>query len=431
MENYKDKLREVVEEFWREKLPKLRDRDIKLDFETDLINDIIGIRRAGKTSTMYLTISELKREQCVYINFENRRLFPLTEEYFNAIIEIIYAKELLKKFRKIYLFLDEVQRIENWERYIRSLYDEFKGRIKIFISGSTSKLTKSELSYLLSGRHLTTYVFPLSFREFLAFHDFEIPTFFVEKDKAIIMELLREYIFYGGFPEVVKNNRKEDLIETLMLDIINRDVLPLITKRKEIVEDFVYFLCSSSGKLLSFNRMAKPFRNLSVVTAEKIFDILKDVFLFFDIPIFSYSIKNQLQNPRKIICIDPGFINHFGFKFSEDKGRLMENIVGIELLRRHGLIGKTKIFYWKEYGKQEGKEVDFIIKEGMNIEELIQVTYASDRDEIEKREIKSLLKAGDELKCKNLKIITWDYEDKLVVNDRGIKCIPLWKWLIT
>ena len=139
---------------------------------------------------------------------QNRKLFPLTEGYFNAIIELIYAKELLKKFKKIYLFLDEIQRINGWERFVRSIYDEFKGQLKIFISGSTSKLTRSTLSYLLSGRHLTTYVFPLSFREYLGFHGFLIPSFPVEEDKARIMDLLQRYITHGGFPEIVLSNRK-------------------------------------------------------------------------------------------------------------------------------------------------------------------------------------------------------------------------------
>jgi predicted AAA+ superfamily ATPase len=323
MKNYKDKLIEFVEEFWRKELPILKEREIKVDLETDLINDIIGVRRAGKSSLMILTIGKLGKEKSIYINFENRKLLPLTEKYFDAVIELIYERDLLNKFKKLYLFLDEVQRIEGWERYVRSIYDEFKGKIKIFISGSTSKLTASKLSYLLSGRHLTTYVFPLSFREFLSFKNFKIPKFFVEEDRAKIFGFLKEYIEFGGFPEVVLSNKKEEMLETLMLDIINRDVLPYVTKRKEVVEDFVYFLCSNSGKLLSFNKMAKLFTRVSVVTAQKIFELLRDVLLFFDFPFFSPAVKAQLQYPRKIVCVDSGFINQFGFKFSEDKGRLI------------------------------------------------------------------------------------------------------------
>ena len=431
MKNHKEKLTIFLEEFWRKELPELKEREINLKLETDLINDIIGPRRAGKTSLMLLQIKKLGKEKCIYINFESRKLFPLTEEYFNDIIELIYAKELLKKHKKIFLFLDEVQRIKDWEKYIRSIYDEFKGKIKIFISGSSSKLTKSKLSNLLSGRHLSTFVFPLSFKEFLNFKDFELPKVIIEEDKAKIMEFLKEYINYGGFPEVVlSNSNKEEILETLMLDIINRDVLPNIVKRKEIVEDFVYFLCSNSGKLLSFNKMAKLFKETSVITIEKIFKILKEVFLFFDTQIFSYKVKSQLQYPRKIYCVDSGFINHFGFKFSEDKGRLMENVVAIELLRRFDIDKKTKIFYWREYGKQEGREVDFVVKEGLRVKQLIQVTYASAKDEIEQREIKSLLKASELLKCRNLLCITWDWESEEEFKGRKIKFIPLWKWLL-
>jgi predicted AAA+ superfamily ATPase len=427
MKNYKDKLTEIEEEFWRKELPILKEREIKLDLETELINDIIGVRRAGKSSLMLLTISKLGKEKSLYINFENRKLLPLTEKYFDAIVELIYERDLLNKFEKLYLFLDEVQRIEGWEKYVRSIYDEFKGKIKIFISGSTSKLTASKLSYLLSGRHLTTYVFPLSFREFLGFKDFKIPKFFVEEDRAKIFGFLKEYIEFGGFPEVVLSSKKEEMLETLMLDIINRDVLPYVTKRKEVVEDFVYFLCSNSGKLLSFNKMAKLFTRVSVVTAQKIFELLRDVLLFFDFSFFSPTVKAQLQYPRKIVCVDSGFINQFGFKFSEDRGRLIENLVGIDLLRRFGVVGKTKIFYWKDY---QQNEVDFVLKEGLKVKQLVQVTYASAKDEVEKREIKALVKASDLLKCKDLLCITWDYEDEIKAENKKIVFKPLWKWLI-
>lgn len=427
MKNYKDKLIEAIEEFWRKPLPPTKDREINLEVKTDLINDVIGVRRSGKTYLMFITIKKLGKERTIYINFENRKLFPLTEKYFDAIIEFIYARDLLKKFKRIFLFLDEVQRIDNWEKYVRSIYDEFKGKIKIFVSGSTSKLTQSRLAYLLSGRHLTTYVHPLSFREFLMFKGFEIPKLLLEEDRAKLMEYLREYLRFGGFPEIVLSTEKEWMIETLMLDIVNRDIMPRIVKRKEIVEDLIYFLCSNSGKLLSFNKMAKMFGKTSVVTIQKLFKIFKETFLFFDSLFFSYSVKNQLAYPRKIFCIDTGFVNYFGFKFSEDRGRLMENSVAIELKRMESSNPKMKIYYWKDH---QHREVDFVVKVGLEVEQLIQVTYASDFNEIESREIRSLIKASDKLRCKNLLIITWDYEDERTIKNRNIKFLPLWKWLL-
>ncbi len=437
MENHKDKLRSVVEEYWRKEIPVSKDRVIGLKIESDLINDIVGPRRAGKTYLMYFTIKQLldagtDKEATIYINFENRKLLPLTPEYFNDLIDVIHAKSLFEKHKMIFIFLDEVQRINDWEKYIRSIYDEFKGKIKIFISGSTSRLTESELSYLLTGRHLTTQVYPLSFMEFLSFKDFYIKDYLIEEDIALIKEYFREYMEFGGFPEVaLLVSGKEELIQTLFSDIINRDILPKAKRRGEIIENLAYLLCSNSGKLASFTKLTGTLNSMgikvSVVTFEKYFSIMKEAFLFFDLTIYSYKVKDQMQYPRKIYCVDPGFINFAGFKFSEDRGRLMENLVAIELQRTRSKNPLMDIFYWKDH---QEREVDFVVREGLVVKQLIQVTNASGREEIQNREITGLLKAEDEFKCNNLLVITWEYEGEEVVDGKRIRYIPLWKWLL-
>lgn len=437
MNNHKDKLRSVVEEYWRKELPDSKERAISLKIESDLINDIVGPRRAGKTYLMYFTIEKLldtgiEKEATIYINFENRKLLPLTPEYFNDIIDVIYAKSLFEKYKTIFIFLDEVQRVKDWEKYIRSIYDEFKGKIKIFVSGSTSKLTESELSYLLTGRHLTTQVYPLSFREFLSFKGFYIKEYLIEEDIALIKEYFREYMEFGGFPEVtLLGYGKEELIQTLFSDIINRDILPKAKRRGEIVEDLAYFLCSNSGKLASFTKLTGTLNSMgikvSVPTFQKYFSIMKEAFLFFDLTIYSYKVKDQMQYPRKIYCADPGFINFAGFKFSDDRGRLMENLVAIELQRIKSRSPLIEIFYWKDH---QGREVDFVIREGLPVKQLIQVTDASSREEIQKREITGLRRAEEEFKCGNLLVITWEYEGEETVDDIKIVYKPLWKWLL-
>jgi len=437
MENHKDKLRSVVEEYWRKEIPVSKDRVIGLKIKSDLINDIVGPRRAGKTYLMYFTIKKLletgiDKEATIYINFENRKLLPLTPEYFNDLIDVIHAKSLFEKHQTIFIFLDEVQRIKDWEKYIRSIYDEFKGNIKIFISGSTSRLTESELSYLLTGRHLTTHLYPLSFREFLAFKGFYIKEYLIEEDLALIKEYFREYLEFGGFPEVaLLGSGKEELIQTLFSDIINRDILPKAKRRGEIVEDLAYFLCSNSGKLASFTKLAATLNSMgikiSVPTFDKYFSIMKEAFLFFDLTIYSYKVKDQMQYPRKIYCVDPGFMNFAGFKFSEDRGRLMENLVAIELQRTKSKSPLIDIFYWKD---QQEREVDFVVREGLAVKQLIQVTNASSREEIQNREITGLLRAEEEFKCSNLLVITWEYEGEEMVDGKGIKYMPLWKWLL-
>lgn len=433
MENHKEKLTISIEEYWQRDLPKVREREIKLKLKSDLINDIIGPRRSGKTYLMFSTIKKLldsgvNKKATIYLNFEDRRLLPLTSEYLNDLIEFIHARRL-QDHEKVYVFLDEIQRIDNWEQYLRSIYDEFKGKIKLFVSGSTSKLIKSEMSYLLTGRHLTTYVFPLSFREFLLFNNVDyIKEYLTEEDTAIIKEMLREYILHGGFPEIVlTESNKEEIVQTLFVDIISRDVISRIKKKSEIIDGLSYFLSSNIGKPISFSKMSKMMNSggykISVPTLERYFFIMKEVFLFFDLTMFSYSVKDQLQYPRKIYTMDLGFINLSGFRFSEDIGRSMENLVAVALLRRRSIDPMLEIYYWKDY---QHKEVDFVLKSGLAIEQLIQVTYASSREEIKKREIKALIKAGNELQCDDLFIITWDYE----FNDNNIKFIPLWKWLI-
>lgn len=238
----------------------------------------------------------------------------------------------------------------------------------------------------------------------------------------------KTYLMFGGFPEVVlAESSKEDIVQTLFIDIISRDVISRIKKKTEIIDGLSYFLSSNITKPISFSKMCKMMNSrgfkISVPTLERYFFIMKEVFLFFDLTIFSYSVKDQLQYPRKIYSMDLGFTNLSGFRFSEDIGRFMENLAAVELLRKKSLDPMLEIYYWKDY---QHKEVDFVLKKGLAIEQLIQVTYASNREEIAKREIKALIKAGKELQCSELLIITWDYES----NDGDIRYLPLWKWLL-
>ena len=253
---------------------------------------------------------------------------PLKDRYFNDIIEFIYAEDLFERYETMYLFLDEVQRMEGWERYVRSIYDEFKDKIKIFVSGSSANLLSTEYSKLLTGRHLTTRVMPLSFKEFLVFKGIKVtsktPT---EREESTIKKQLIEYLKTGGFPDVVLGKEKEDILSQLFTDIVSRDVLSRIDIRKEdVVEEFSYFLASNVSKLLSFNKMKNYFTSrgikISVPTLTNYFWHLKNAFLFFDSLIFSYTIKDQMQYPRKIYCIDNGVANIVGFKISENIGNI-------------------------------------------------------------------------------------------------------------
>lgn len=431
-------IRETVYEYWESPLPSLQERSFDFNLlYLDLINDIVGIRRAGKTYLMfqiikYLTEKEkLNKKSTIYINFENRRLYPLRSKYLNDLVELIYEERLLDKFEKIYLFLDEIQNLQNWEKYIRNIYDEFKGRIKIFLSGSNMKLLGREYAYLLSGRHITLVLYPLSFKEFLKFKGIlpKRKNIILEKERAIIKKTLNEYIQYGGFPEIVLSGLKEKILQQYFSDIISRDVVFKEKIRKDIalLEELSIYLISNIANLNSFRRLTNLFNSrgmkITLPTLMHYYNLFEDAFLFFSTRIFSYKIKDQLQYPLKLYCIDTGLVNTCGFKFSEDLGRLYENIVAVELKRR----GK-EIYYWKD--KQQ-REVDFVVKERLKIIQLIQVCLNLEDERMTKREIRALLEASKELNCNNLLIITQNEEKKEKIKKMQIRYKPLWKWLLT
>ena len=375
-------------------------------------------------------LKKVDKKSIIYINFENRKLFPLKKEYFNEIIEFIHFENLLDK-GKIYLFLDEVQKIDGWEKYIRSIYDEFKGKIKIFVSGSNASLLSKDYGTLLTGRHLSKTLMPLSFKEFLRFKKYEIKKVLTEKDRANIKKFLEEYLDFGGFPEVVLSENKEQMLSQLFNDILTKDILSRNIRKESTIEEFSYYLAGNVSSLLSFNKMANYFKSrgikISVPTIENYFKLIKNSFLFFDNLIFSYKIKDQFQNPRKIYCIDNGIFNFIGLKFSRDYGKMYENAVFLKLKKKSFDNYLINIFYWKNI---QHEEVDFVIKEGIKVIQLIQACYSIENVEIKKREIKALIKASNELKCNDLFIITKSYENEEKIDNKKIKFIPLWKWLL-
>ena len=426
-------IKEVIYEYWQEGLPEVITREIGIG-SSDLIIDIVGIRRCGKTFLMFSEIKDLLRKvdkkSTIYINFESRKLFPLRQEYFNEIVEFIHSEKLFER-GKVYLFLDEVQRIAGWEKFVRSIYDEFKGKIKIFVSGSNAALLSREYGALLTGRHLSRTLMPLSFKEFLNFKQYKTGKVLTEKDRANIKKYLEEYLYFGGFPEVVLSENKEQMLNQLFNDILSRDILSRNIRKEGIMEEFAYYLAGNVTSLLSFNKMASYFKSrgikISVPTLENYFRLIKNSFMFFDNLLFSYKIKDQLKNPKKIYCIDNGVFNSVGLKFSKDYGKMYENAVFLKLKNMSFSNSSVKVFYWKNI---QHEEVDFAVKEGIKIKQLVQVCYDVENLETKKRETKALLKASKELKCNNLLVITKDYEREEKLDGKKVRFVPLWKWLL-
>jgi len=376
---------------------------------------ILGIRRCGKSIFSYLLA---KPHKFAYINFDDERFVGLRSEDLNKILESFY--ELYGDID--YIVLDEIQNIGNWELFVNRL----RRTKKIILTGSNSRLLSGELSTHLTGRYLDELLFPFSFREFLKFKDFKENRAYTTQEKAKIMKFLQEYLEIGGFPEAYKFGK--GMISRIYEDIITKDILLRhnITKKEEI-KKLAKYLVTNSSEEITYSKLARIFNIKHVSTISNWISYLENAFLIFKLERFDFKLKQQFIAPKKVYCIDSGLVNSIGFKFSENKGKVIENEVALELQRRKSRDKSLEVYYWKDH---QQNEVDFVLKRDKKVETLIQVSYIDSKEEIREREINTLLKASKNLKCKNLILITWDYETEEKFEGEKIRFIPLWKWLL-
>ncbi len=432
----KEIIKTILYEWQERKLPVIIPREIELEkylgLKVPKIIVVTGFRRTGKTYLVFNLIKNLlkkkNREEVIYINFEDERI-PNKIEILTDLLPTI--KEIFQHPPKI-IFLDEIQNISDWSKWVRRIYD--KEKIKIFITGSSSKMSSREIPTELRGRCLEVKVFPLSFREFLIFKKININFSSIpysENEKIKLNKALNEYLLYGGMPEVVlsEKEKKFEILQQYYKTVIRRDIIERFKiKNEEGLKSLLLLLLNSTSYSISklYNTLKSLNYKIGKTTLCRYVSYIENSYFSESVPIFSYKIKDQLQYPRKVYFVDNGFINALSTKFSKNLGRLYENLVFNELKRR--VDSDTGIFYWKD---GRGKEVDFVIKEGLKIKKLIQVSYNLDSFETKQREMKNLLKASKELKCKELLIITEDYEKEEKIGGQKIIYQPLWKWLLS
>ncbi len=375
---------------------------------------ISGPRRCGKSILAFMLGLDKK---FAYVNFDDERLVLEASEL-NKVLEAIYS---LKGDVDFFIF-DEIQNISGWEKFISRLVQTKK----IILTGSNARLLSSELSTHLTGRHVDLALYPFSFSEFLALKGLKY-SLYNTLDVSNIKNHLEEYLEMGGFPLAYKLGRI--FIAESYKDIIERDVLQRYNiKYPGVFKELTKYLVSNVSSEISFNQLKNILKIKSPHTVKNYVSYLSNVYLIFMLERFSFKLKEQMLAPKKVYCIDNGVVNTIGFKFSENRGKVMENLVAIELFRRASLNKKREVYYWKDH---QQREVDFVIKEGRVISQLIQVTGISSKKEINQREIQALLRASEDLKCKNLLVITRDYEAEEFPGIKKVRFIPLWKWLLT
>ncbi len=353
---------------------------------------ITGLRRCGK-STLMLQLINSQNEKILYINFEDIRLADFDSSDFIRLLQVIDEMGAKK------LYFVEIQLLEKWEIFVHQLLNQ---EYQVFITGSNASLLSKELGTHLTGRHLSYELMPFSFSEFLDYHN-EHPT----------SEQFKKYARIGGMPEYVKHEESE-IILNLLNDILYRDIAVRHSLRDiETLKKLTIYLLTNIGKLVSANKLTDTFGLKSTTTILDYFGFLSNSYVVEFMPMFSYSLKVQNRNPKKVYSLDNGITSTISLSFSQDNGRKLENLVYQQLRRKN-----QELYYFK--GK---KECDFVVRSKNQSIQLIQVCYDLTIDNKD-REINGLLEAMDFFELKEGVIVTFDQQEEFQLNDKIIKVIP-------
>jgi predicted AAA+ superfamily ATPase len=415
--------------WWRgevDSLERLVDRpslqEVEPWFERKEVLAITGVRRSGKTSLMHLLIrarlEDTPAENLLYVNFEDLALEEATVTRVVEEHERLMAPEGMR-----YVFLDEVQRKPGWEREVKRYYDG-AAPIKFVVTGSNSSLLRTEYSTYLTGRDISYELYPFTFKEFA-----EIRGITVEKELDLVANrirlqgLLDEYILHGGFPEVVLTEdeaTKGMLLKSYASAILSRDIVGRHEVRERgKLERLAAFLATNTSKDTSARSLGKML-GLNTATVDQYLDHFRDAYMFLHVHHFDYSLKTRYVHPRKVYCVDTGLRNAMSFRFSEDIGRLMENLVFLRLMP------SGEVYYWKD----DRGEVDFVVKEGLVVTRLVQSCYDLSEAKTRKREEGALLRAMELFGLESGTVVTWDEEGVERREGGVIEYRPLWRWLL-
>ena len=392
-------------------------RHSKYAFNELLLNKqiklITGPRRSGKSTQALLM---LRGKNFAYLNFDDNALLSRwNEEVVMAMLDDVYPAY-------DYLLLDEVQNLDNWDLWVSKLY---RNGVNMVITGSNAKLLSSEMATVLTGRYIQVEMLPFSLAEVFEWNGMNLGAV-SDEDAVRALRMMDDYLRNGGYPETVEaRSITQGYLSTLFDSIVWKDV----AKRHRVrnvndLNNLAMYLVSNFCNPLSYNSVAMDLGFASVATTKKFMGYLNEPYLFFYLSRYNNKLKLMKNAPQKVYLVDNGFVSAKAFSLSDNWGRLLENQVFVELLRR-GYDTEKSLFY---YRSRNDKEVDFVTRDGNRIESLIQVCYDLSSPKTEKREVDSLIECAGELKCDHLMIITWDEERVIEKNGYRIEVVPVMKW---
>ena len=386
---------------------------------SDLIKVVLGPRRAGKS---VFSLMILKDQEFAYFNFDDPALVG----------EKLDLYELMDELHSVYgdtkyVLFDEIQNLPGWELFANRLHRQ---GYNVVLTGSNANLLSMELATHLTGRHFPIEILPFDFNEFLRAKKFVVDRKFdsLPQKHGELLKLMEEYLMNGGFPEVVlKNQPPLGYLDVLFDAVLFKDVVKRHKVRfSEQIDQLGSYLISNISGQYSARRLANVLKFKSDVTLERYFSYLAEAYVIFSLSRYSAKAGVRLKSPKKVYVVDNGFVSAKAIQHSPDKGKLMENLVFTELVKR-GVKPNKELFYYKT---RNDREVDFVVKKGSEVSELIQVCYESVNPDVEQRETKALSEASGELNVRKLTVLTWD--EKLEVEKDGmtIHFKPLWEWLL-
>jgi hypothetical protein len=423
----KQLLSDLIKNWWANPLPVIKNREVDLlsyfDPKLRKIVTVVGFRRVGKTFTLLDFARKYGKEKCVYINFEDERV-PKKTAVLSQLVDLLTE---LKGNRPFVLLMDEIQELPDWSRWARRINETTQHRL--ILSGSSSKLSSWEIPTELRGQTVAIPVFPLSWSEFLGFKEVDVNRL----PHARILNLLRDYLQFGGLPEIVlaEEGLRPFILANYLSSFVDRDIVERYKLRKrEAFTDLLRLLPNT--KSYTYTKLANSLKSaghaVSKSTVIRYMQWLEASFFLSRVEVFSSNVKSRIQTVKKSYLIDNYFSSHFTSTLSPNFGHLMEQAVFHALNRRCVWDPRYEVTYWKDYS---GNEVDFVVLHNKAVEELIQASFASSKTEVPERETKALVKAAKALKKTSGMLITWDLEQTAVLGGIKVKYIPLWKWLAT
>lgn len=365
--------------------------------QNPLIKLITGPRRVGKSVFALLM---LQGKNFAYLNFDDNQLLEKWDEdlAISALDDVYPDYDFMQ--------LDEIQNLPDWDLWVSKLYRRGKNLI---ITGSNAKMLSSEMATVLTGRYLQIEMFPFSLDEIMRWKNISPDR---EEQSAQAIVLADDYMRNGGYPETIPaRGITKSYLSTLFDSILLKDVAQRHNVRNTTdLYNLATYLLSNFCNPISANELAGELGMSSVATTKKFCDYLNEPYLFFYLPRFNNKLKLMNKAPKKVYIVDNGFVQSTAFNLSENLGRLLENQVFVELLRRGYIPGQT-LFY---YRTRNDKEIDFVTRKGTKVEQLIQVCYDMTSEKTRKRELDALVEAAEELHCDNLLVITNSEQNELV-----------------